>query len=350
LMTRRVGLAPEEETPVTDSDILVGRSRAMQEVYKQIGRVAASDATVLILGASGTGKELVARAIYQHSPRAEKPFLAVNCAAIPDGLLESELFGHEKGAFTSADHRRLGKFERAHGGTLFLDEIGDMSPPTQAKILRALQDGTIERVGSGEPFQVDVRVIAATNRDLPRLIEERRFRDDLYFRLNVFTITLPPLSERREDIPLLVRYSVHRGNQRLGKSVTDIPDETMQKLVGHTWRGNVRELENVVDRALIVTAGTTLLPESITFSDEQAVVDLPDVMSDAELLDLVFERLRRKFQADPGAPILSELEREMLQRALATLGGNQVRAARLLGISRQTLRKRLADSAGDSDA
>jgi DNA-binding NtrC family response regulator len=342
LMTRKVEVDAAESDEFPDRDTLVGRSRAMQELYKQIGRVAASDATVLILGASGTGKELVARAIFQHSPRAEAPFLAVNCAAIPEGLLESELFGHEKGAFTSADHRRLGKFERAHGGTLFLDEIGDMSPGTQAKILRVLQEGTIERVGGHALIPVDVRILAATNRDLAQMIQEGRFREDLYFRLNVFTIALPSLSERRDDVPLLVKHCLALGNRRLGKSVTDVPQETMEKLLAHPWRGNVRELENVINRALIVTAGSTLLPESITFADDREAASPAELAGD-ELLDLLFTRLRARFEQS-GEPMLDVLEKEMLRRALKDLEGNQLQAARILGMSRQTLRKRLEES------
>jgi DNA-binding NtrC family response regulator len=344
LMTRKVGLPSGEELPVSDGDTLVGRSRPMQEVYKQIGRVALSEANVLIRGASGTGKELVARAIYQHSRRSDKPFLAVNCAAIPEGLLESELFGHERGAFTSADHRRLGKFERADGGTLFLDEIGDMSPVTQAKILRVLQDGVIERVGGTESIQVDVRIIAATHRDLQKMIETGRFREDLFFRLNVFTIELPILNERRDDIPILVKYFVARGSQRLGKRVEQVPSETMDLLLTHPWRGNVRELENVIDRALIVSTGPTLLPESVSFADDSAAAGSSEDMDDRALFDIVFHRLAARFESDPDHPILEALEHEMLQRAMDLVEGNQVQAARLLGISRQTLRNRLAQS------
>jgi two-component system nitrogen regulation response regulator GlnG len=321
----------------------------MQEVYKQIGRVALSEANVLIRGASGTGKELVARAIYHHSRRSDKPFLAVNCAAIPEGLLESELFGHERGAFTSAEHRRLGKFERADGGTLFLDEIGDMSPVTQAKILRVLQDGMIERVGGSEPIQVDVRIIAATHRDLQKLIETGQFREDLFFRLNVFTIELPILNERRDDIPILVQYFVSRGNQRLGKQVEQIPTETMDLLLAHPWRGNVRELENVVDRALIVSTGPTLLPESIKFGEETTAGVPSGAMDDRALFDMIFRRLAQQCDNNPDQAILGVLEHEMLVRAMAREDGNQVRAAKLLGMSRQTLRNRLAQPDGQSD-
>jgi len=345
-MTRKVDLLSGDDIALEDTDTLVGQSRAMQEVYKHIGRVAESDANVLIRGASGTGKELAARAIYHHSRRADKPFLAVNCAAIPEGLLESELFGHERGAFTSAEHRRLGKFERATGGTLFLDEIGDMSPGTQAKILRVLQDGVIERVGGSESIRVDVRIIAATHRDLSLLIRQGLFREDLYFRLNVFTIELPSLDERREDIPLLVRYFVSRGNRHLGRQVSQIPLETMEKLLAHSWRGNVRELENVIDRALIVSTGPTLLPESISFADAApSSASRIAALSDGELLDAVFARLAAQYERDPHSPILLTLEREMLARALARTEGNQVQTARLLGISRQTLRNRLAEEA-----
>ncbi|HWO58397.1 MAG TPA: sigma-54 dependent transcriptional regulator [bacterium] len=345
LMTRRVEVA-EDETPATDADAdtLIGRSRPMQEVYKQIGRVAQTDASVLITGPSGSGKELVARAIYQHSKRAGRPFLAVNCAAIPEGLLESELFGHERGAFTSADHRRLGKFERADKGTLFLDEIGDMSPMTQAKILRVLQEGVIERVGGAETIEVDVRVIAATHRDLPRMAQEGTFREDLYYRLNTFTINLPPLAERPEDIPLLVRYFIDRACRHDGRPGVHVLPETMDKLMAHQWRGNVRELENVINRALIVTTGNALLPESIVLSDAGSLAAravLP--AGDEQLLDLLFERLVARYSRNPDDPILSVLEREMLARAMKHENGNQVQAARLLGISRQTLRNRLAD-------
>jgi len=345
MMSRRVEVDEDAGVPeAPDADTLVGRSRAMQEVYKQIGRVAQSDAGVLITGPSGSGKELVARAIYQHSRRADKPFLAVNCAAIPEGLLESELFGHERGSFTSADHKRLGKFERADKGTLFLDEIGDMSAVTQAKILRVLQEGVIERVGGAEVIEVDVRIIAATHRDLPRLAHEGAFREDLYYRLNTFTIHLPPLSERLDDIPLLVRYFIERECRRDGRPIVHMLPEAMEKLMGHHWRGNVRELENVISRALIVTTGNTLLPEAIVLADaagQAAKVSLPT--GDAELLDLVFERLTQRFAGNPDQPILSVLEREMLTRALKREDGNQVQAAKLLGMSRQTLRNRLVE-------
>ena len=235
----------------------------MQEVYKAIGRVAPQDVTVLILGESGTGKELVARAIYQHSRRAAGPFLAINCAAIPETLLESELFGHEKGAFTGADRRRIGKFEQCHGGTLFLDEIGDMTPLTQTKVLRVLQEQQFERVGGNETIQTDVRVIAATNRDLEQLIAAGQFRSDLYYRLNVFTIRLPPLRERDDDLPLLVMHFLRRFSRELGKDTYGIAPEALDVLRRHPWPGNVRELQSVLKQALLQATGPILAPESL---------------------------------------------------------------------------------------
>jgi DNA-binding NtrC family response regulator len=351
LMARRVGLPSDEAPPPpTEQDALIGRSRPMQEVYKQIGQVAPTDANVLIIGASGTGKELVARAIYHHSRRATKPFLAVNCGAIPEGLLESELFGHERGAFTSAEHRRLGKFERANGGTIFLDEIGDMSLATQAKILRVLQDGVIERLGGSGTIKVDVRIVAATHRDLPERVGENLFREDLFFRLNVFAIALPPLRERRDDIPLLVRYFVDRGSRRMEKKPPAILPETMEKLQAHVWRGNVRELENVINRALIVTTGPSLLPSAITLTDETDVPGSSRVsLSDRNLFDMIFERLTARYRRGDEKSLLPVLEREMLIRAMRYEDGNQVQAARLLGMSRQTLRNRLAEARTEED-
>src|SRR3954469_7112811 len=234
---------PEEGEAEDTADAMIGRCPAMQGVYKQVGRVAPQDVTVLILGESGTGKELVARAIYHYSNRAQGPFLAINCAAIPETLLESELFGHEKGAFTGADRKRIGKFEQCNGGTLFLDEIGDMSPLTQTKILRVLQDQRFERLGGSETVQTDVRLIAATNYDLERMVAEGNFRSDLYYRLSIFTIRLPPLCERGEDLPLLVDYFVRRFNRELGKEVLRVAPATLEQLRKHNWPGNLRELQ-----------------------------------------------------------------------------------------------------------
>ena len=233
----------------------------MQEVYKAIGRVAAQDVTVLIRGESGTGKELVARAIYQHSRRAQRPFLAINSGAIPETLLESELFGHEKGAFTGADRKRIGKFEQTSGGTLFLDEVGNMTPLTQVKLLRVLQEHQIERVGGNETVHVDVRLIAATNADLEKQVAAGLFRSDLYFRLNVFAITLPPLRERGEDLPLLADYYLRRFGRELGKTIQPLPEETWQVLGKYPWPGNIRELQSILKQALLQMRGSVLLPE-----------------------------------------------------------------------------------------
>ncbi len=239
-------IVEEADRPEDAPDRLIGSGPAMQMVCKQIGRVAPQDVNVLILGESGTGKELVARAIYQHSRRSGGPFLAINCAAIPESLLESELFGYERGAFTGADRRRIGKFEQCHGGTLFLDEVGDMAPGTQAKILRLLQEGHFQRLGGTESISADVRVIAATNQNLDALIEQGRFRKDLYYRLRGVTIHLPPLRERREDIPELAHYFLFRYNRQLGTSVQSISPEALEVLQRYDWPGNVRELQSVI--------------------------------------------------------------------------------------------------------
>src|SRR5437762_11155305 len=239
---------------------IVGSCPAMREVYKAIGRVAAQNVPVLITGESGTGKELVARAIYQHGPRAKAPFLALNCAAIPENLLESELFGHEKGAFTGADRRRIGKFEQCHGGTIFLDEIGDMPLSLQAKVLRLLQEQAFERVGGNETIRTDVRLIAATHRDLKAWSAEGKFRADLYYRLSVFTIPLPPLRERGDDLPLLVQHYLRRFSRELGREVRDVAPEALERLRNGSWPGNIRELQSVLKQALLQASGTVLLP------------------------------------------------------------------------------------------
>ncbi|MBV8311784.1 MAG: sigma-54-dependent Fis family transcriptional regulator, partial [Planctomycetaceae bacterium] len=250
-----------ETPPDPDADgAIVGSCPAMREVYKAIGRVAAQNVPVLITGESGTGKELVARAVYQHGPRARAPFLALNCAAIPEQLLESELFGHEKGAFTGADRRRIGKFEQCSGGTILLDEIGDMPLALQAKVLRLVQEQAFERVGGSETVRTDVRLIAATHRDLKTLSAEGKFRPDLYYRLGVFTIHLPPLRERGDDLPMLVRHYLRRYSQELRRDVREVAPEAMERLRDHSWPGNVRELQNVLKQALLRASGTVLLP------------------------------------------------------------------------------------------
>src|SRR5437764_180348 len=254
-LMRVPAVIPEGGEAKEDSDALIGRCPAMQEVYKAVGRVAPQDVTVLILGESGTGKDLVARAIYHYGNRAQGPFLAINCAAIPETLLESELFGHEKGAFTGADRRRVGKFEQCHRGTIFLDEVGDMPLSTQAKMLRLLQDGQFQRVGGNETLKVDVRIIAATNQNLDAMIAENRFRRDLYYRIRGVTLNLPPLRERQEDIAELAHSFLFRLNRQLGTAVQTISSEALEILQRHSWPGNIRELQSVLREALIVATG-----------------------------------------------------------------------------------------------
>ena len=261
-MTRTlVKIARDTEPDQGVDDLLVGQCPAMQEVYRQIGRVAGQDVTVLILGESGTGKEVVARAIYQYSKRADKTFLAINCAAIPENLLESELFGHEKGSFTGAERKRIGKFEQCDGGTLFLDEIGDMTPLTQTKVLRVLQDQQFERVGGQEMVRTNVRLIAATNRHLTEMMEHGTFRSDLYYRLNVYTIHLPPLREREGDLPLLVNHFLKRFSRELGKDVRSLSPEAMDLLTDYPWPGNLRELQSVLKHAVVEATGPVILSE-----------------------------------------------------------------------------------------
>ena len=307
----------------------------MQEVFKTIGQLAGTNATALITGESGTGKELVARAIYHHSDRSEQPFIAVNCAAIPENLLESELFGHEKGAFTGASTQRIGKFEQCAGGTIFLDEIGDMTLPTQTKILRVLQDGIFERVGGNESVQVDVRLIAATNKPLEEAVEQKDFREDLFYRLNVVRVALPPLRNRSEDIPLLVDYF-------LQKFAEDEPPtmqpEAMALLKNHNWPGNVRELENAIRRALVIAKTGAIQPG--TLPPEITQPDTPVEESSDDLSSLA-QKLFQWARANPDLRVIQTVERELIINALRETGGNQVQAAKLLGITRATLRKRI---------
>ena len=256
-----------DEPQAEDADRIVGRSPGMQDVYKAIGRVAPRDVTVLILGESGTGKELVARALFHHSGRTAAPFLAINCAAIPENLLESELFGHERGAFTGADRRRIGKFEQSHRGTLFLDEIGDMSPATQAKVLRLIQEQRFERLGGNETIQTDVRLIAASNKDLEEEVLAGRFRKDLLYRLNGFTIRVPALRERRDDIPLLIEHFLPRFSRSLGRNIHSVTPEALRCLFSYDWPGNIRQLQSVVKYAIVQAPGDVLtlecLPENL---------------------------------------------------------------------------------------
>jgi two-component system nitrogen regulation response regulator GlnG len=326
------------------TDTLVGNSPQMQEVYKAIGRVAPQDVTVLIRGESGTGKELVARALYQHSPRVKGQFLAVNCAAIPDALLESELFGHEKGSFTGADQRRIGKFEQCSGGTLFLDEIGDMSSLVQSKVLRVLQSQQFERVGGNQTITTDVRVIAATNRDLEKMVEEGTFRSDLYYRLSGFTIQLAPLRDRPEDlVPLLENY-LAVFSRELNKDVHGISPEAMDVLLNYSWPGNVRELQNVLKQTLLRSAGHVIIPdfipERIRVPDEEIVDGPVSESTGTDLRHFVDERLAAGSK-DLYAEALEFMERYVVTRVLRVCEGNQSKAARMLGITRGCLRSKV---------
>jgi DNA-binding NtrC family response regulator len=326
------------------TDTLVGNSTQMQEVYKAIGRVAPQDVTVLIRGESGTGKELVARALYQHSPRVKGQFLAVNCAAIPDALLESELFGHEKGSFTGADQRRIGKFEQCSGGTLFLDEIGDMSSLVQSKVLRVLQSQQFERVGGNQTITTDVRVIAATNRDLEKMVEEGTFRSDLYYRLSGFTIQLAPLRDRPEDlVPLLENY-LAVFSRELNRDVHGISPEAMDVLLSYSWPGNVRELQNVLKQTLLRSAGHVIIPDFIPDRIRVPDDDIPgspvSELSGTDLRQFIDERLEAGSK-DLYAEALEFMERYVVTRVLRVCEGNQSKAARMLGITRGCLRSKV---------
>ena len=328
--------------PNQSRDALVGRCAAMQAIYKEIGRVAGKPVNVLIRGETGTGKELIARALYQHSERASAPFIAINCAAIPVTLLESELFGHERGAFTGADARRIGRFEQADHGTLFLDEIGDMTLGTQVKLLRVLQDRTIQRVGGKETIPVDVRVIAATHRDLESAIREKQFREDLYYRLNVVLITLPPLRERREDIPDLVRYFLGRSGAELGNATPSIHPEAVEFLKAQPWPGNVRELENVLRKALLAAQGYTISLDHVRPAlNKNTEAGASPAHAFGDYIDGLLAAASREELSDAHARVIETAERELFTRAIQQAGGNQAKAARWLGITRVTMRAKL---------
>jgi len=329
---------------------IVGRSEPMQQVFKLIGQLAASDATALITGESGTGKELVARAIYHHSNRSQQPFLAVNCAAIPEQLLESELFGHERGAFTGATNQRIGKFEQCNRGTIFLDEIGDMTPATQTKILRVLQSGTFERVGGNQPLKSDVRVIAATNRPLEQAVAKRQFREDLFYRLNVVRVHVPALRERRGDIRLLVNYFLKNFSKEQERAPKSVGPGVIKALEKYHWPGNVRELENIIHRALVVAKGDAILlsdlpPEVTGEATSTGAVAAAAASASPEGgvsdIALVARQLFQWARRDPKLKVIPEVERELVIQALKETNGNQVHAAKILGITRATLRKRV---------
>jgi two-component system nitrogen regulation response regulator GlnG len=333
-----------DATPNAETDgAMLGASPRMLDIYKAIGRVAAQDVTVLITGESGTGKELVARAIYQHSSRTSAPFLALNCAAIPENLLESELFGHERGAFTGADRRRIGKFEQCNGGTVLLDEIGDMPLALQAKILRMLQDQTFERLGGNETIRTDVRLIASTHRDLRVRAAEDKFRPDLYYRLGVFTIHLPPLRDRLEDLAILVQHYLRRFSAELGREVREIAPEAMARLRAYPWPGNIRELQSVLRQALLRASGTVLLPGFLPdLSGIPAVRPSPPVIAEPtfDVERFIRQRLAPATH-DLSAETHREVDRLLMTLALEFTHGNHRDAARLLGISRQTMRVKL---------
>ena len=325
-------------------DSIVGKSAAMQQVFKMIGRVSHSDAPVMITGESGSGKELVARAIHYYSSRNGKSFVAINCAAIPEQLLESELFGHEKGSFTGAAGQRIGRFEQCDNGTLFLDEIGDMPLQLQSKILRVLQDGEFSRVGGNATLKANVRIIAATNRNLEEEVARKGFREDLFYRLNVVRIQLPPLRQRIEDVRLLAEYFLRKVAMQKALPQLKISEEAVRILEGYNWPGNVRELENTIQRACVLATSELLLPKDIPLGAAHldtgaapAAVAGPTAIT----TEMAIEALLKAAQADPGVQLLPWIEREFTMHALKITQGNQVRAAKLLGITRATLRKRI---------
>jgi DNA-binding NtrC family response regulator len=333
--------------PTTKIEDIVGKSAVMLDVYKLVARVAGSSATVLVTGESGTGKELVARAIHTHSPRAHAAFVPVNCTALSESLLESELFGHAKGSFTGAVAAKRGLFEIASGGTLFLDEIGDMGPKMQAQLLRTLQDGEVRPVGTTEAIRVDVRLVCATNRDLEAEVRAGKFREDLYFRINVVTIKLPPLRDRPGDIPILVSHFLGKIGRRDGRSVAALSGQAMPILMKYAWPGNVRELENAIDRAVAVAKDNIILPSDLppelgagrksvgaAVADESARTPTPTVGAAVSLVD--------------DRPTLAELERRYIDLVLTECGGNKKKAAERLGIDRRTLYRALERSGVDA--
>ncbi len=321
------GVTPGEENPISQAAHIIGRSPRMQRIFRFVSKIAPTESAVLLTGESGTGKELLARSIHFQSRRAHRPILTINCGALPENLLESELFGHVRGAFTGATTDKKGLFEQADGGTLFLDEVGELTPPSQVKLLRALQDGEIRRVGSNHAVRVDVRIISATNRNLREAMQKGVFREDLYYRLNVFQIEIPPLRERREDIPLLAGYFLDRYAARMHKTLTGFSEEAQYRLMRYDYPGNVRELENALQRAVALAEDDVVRPE-----------DLPPVMRQAQhpRLEAPKEALRV-----PDGLTLEDVEAMYIQRTLEQTGGNASEASRRLGISRSTLWRKL---------
>ena len=340
-LSRNAVIIDPDVSDVTGEDAIVGRSSGMQQVYMTIGRVASTEATVLVRGESGTGKELVARAIHQHSRRADCPLLVVNCVAIPDTLLESELFGYERGAFTGATGRRIGKFEQADGGTIFLDEIGDMPLGIQAKVLRVLQERCFERLGGSETVRVNVRILAATNRDLEKAIAEGLFRDDLYHRLNVVTVRVPPLRDRREDIPRLVDYFLQRYASELSVEKPRVAPDALGKLHDFSWPGNVRQLAHTVQRALIFTKGHPIQAADLSLQPNGESARSTTLGLDEQLTALIRDYLDQCREDHALDEFLLKVERQLIVEALSRADGNQTHAARLLGLPRPTLHAKI---------
>jgi transcriptional regulator with PAS, ATPase and Fis domain len=328
--------------PGAARDAIVGQSGPMQSIYKEIGRIANKPVNVLIRGETGTGKEVIARAIYQNSDRGKQSFVAINCAAIPETLLESELFGHERGAYTGATGQRIGRFEQANHGTIFLDEIGDMTPGTQVKLLRVLQEKCLQRLGGRETIPVDVRVLAATHHDLETAIREKLFREDLYYRLNVVMITLPPLRQRKEDIPALVRFFLTKYGPELGNNSPSIHAEALEILQGHTWPGNVRELENSIRKALLLSQDYTVNADHVRAAliKDAGRAGGKD-LSLGEFIGELLAEAQRGESGDVHARVLESAERELFRQAIDLAHGNQAKAARWLGVSRITMKAKL---------
>jgi DNA-binding NtrC family response regulator len=334
-------LYSEEEGLSSDVEVIVGKSQAILDVCKMIGQVAVTDVPILLSGESGVGKEIVAKAIYNYSNRKGMHFMAVNCAALPEGIVESELFGSEKGAFTGAERMRIGRFEQCDKGTILLDEIGDLSLATQAKLLRVLQDGSFERLGSNKTIKTDVRIISASNRDLHDEVKHGRFREDLFHRLNVFTIHIPPLRERKEDIPVLSEYFVSRAEKETGKHIKGISSEALKLLISHNWPGNVRELENVLRRAAAIAKADIIGAGDIHITMEH---DIDEMQEMASLMQSIMDRAMATKTTDGiFRCVISSAEKILIEEALKRTKGNRFQASELLGISRVTLRKKMGD-------